>query len=212
MAALDALGVPETVQPPLSVTARCTDARTRRAPLRLADEVGAGTTPAVEQTWGAAAQPLNHRRARRGRSGFGTTTRGRKTARDGISEGHVFTLRAGAGCVTQLSYRRRGAVAGVGLFTEEPLPARKLLGVFTGENISKREAAARHAARAKCIIAFTDWQRLLAGRLKGPQVPFRPSQQQPGLELAAQRGVCHVGGSAHGGDCARSEGWDGAFG
>ena len=52
------------------------------------------------------------------------------------------------------SLRRAGAVAGVGLFAEARIRKRAVLGVFTGQAVSRAVALERRARGAKCIVQF----------------------------------------------------------
>lgn len=74
-------------------------------------------------------------------------------ARRGIHEGVTFKQ-----CFErhtfELSLRRQGAVAGVGLFAESPLPRRSTLGFFTGQRVTRMEALERLSKKAKCIISY----------------------------------------------------------
>jgi hypothetical protein len=121
--------------------------------VRLADEVA----PQLSSVQGRRVSAgLPQCRALRGRSGFGRRSRkgaDRKLGKLNVSLGR--TLRATYGrSRLKFSLRSEGAVAGVGLFTNERIRKRAVLGVFTGQEISRAEAQARRAQGAKCLVQF----------------------------------------------------------
>ena len=136
---------------------------------RLADTLGAGAAPVVTQASGAAADPLNVRRRRRGCVGYGRRLR-RATQRGRERFGVPFSHQCG-GLRFSFSCRKAGAVAGVGLFTEMAIAKRGvLLGAFTGKVLTPAQARERRRAHAKSLLNFvslegsTAWVDGSAGR------------------------------------------------
>jgi hypothetical protein len=129
--------------------------RKRAQPVVLATLLGAGTQSPLTQTWGAALHRTPHKRGARGRAGFGRTTRGGKRVAKGHVDKQPFALACSNGNVTLLSHRSE-SVSGVGLFAEQAIEARRVLGVFTGVQLSSREAARLRAGGAKCIVNYVN--------------------------------------------------------
>ena len=77
----------------------------------------------------------------------------RKLGRRGAVLGRVIPVRF-MGKVRHFS-KRESDVDGVGLFAEQSLNAGETLGFFTGELLSRRGAAVRRRAGAKCIIEYS---------------------------------------------------------
>lgn len=125
----------------------------KHALVRLVDQVA----PQLAQVQGRCVSArLPQCRALRGRRGFGRRSRkstDRKLGRLNVACGKPFPVVYGPARYT-LSLRRDGAVAGVGLFTNERIRKRAVLGVFTGQEVSSPVAKQRRAQGAKCLVAF----------------------------------------------------------
>jgi hypothetical protein len=137
-------------------------ARARGAPKRLADKLGASAPPTAPlQAFGRAAHASEakrkHMRGRKG--GFGRSAkyvtkqklaRG-TTYRRGVPFKQVLVY-GGGKRVTFLLSRRASAIAGDGLFAEQPLAARAELGFFTGVRLDAQAAKRCSAAGGKCLV------------------------------------------------------------
>jgi hypothetical protein len=120
--------------------------------VRLVDQVA----PQLAQVQGRCVSArLPQCRALRGRRGFGRRSRkgaDRKLGKLNVACGKPFPVVYGSARFT-FSLRRDGAVAGVGLFTNERIRKRAVLGVFTGQVVSKA-AKERRTQGAKCLVTF----------------------------------------------------------
>lgn len=63
-------------------------------------------------------------------------------------------------------------IDGRGLFAREPIPARRKLGEFTGELISRREARRRARRRQRIAIVELDEKRAIDGEARGNRFKF----------------------------------------
>ena len=146
------------VKPAARLTLRTTAPRLckKEPPLRLADELGAGASDVLPQKQGRdASAHTPQAKGMRGRSGFSRWSRkgsDRKLGADVVTW-KPFAALYGSKRFT-LSLRKRGAVAGIGLFAEARIRKREVLGVFTGQYVSKAVAAQRRARGAKSILEF----------------------------------------------------------
>ena len=138
---------------------------------RLAHVLGpAACVVSVQKQGRALTAHLPQCRAMRGRCGYGRCARRgavRKMGRLNVPLGKPLRVEYGPARFT-FSRRRAGAVADVGLFTLERIRKGAVLGVFTGQEVSRTVALQRRASGAKCIVQFErDGKRVYLDGSKG---------------------------------------------